>query len=359
MDLLKIIKEDIEKDSPDFWKELSKTRMSIREHPLEKMISDLEDREMRGSHEKNYYYKLAESLIYAKTKYPDFYKKKWKIIVQTGDDFNNPVGACAEFRALHIFERSGFRVSPIPEDKNETPDFIVHDRYDNEFYIEVFTPRMKLAAQNKLKTLKKFNQSSPAEKELPKYKSVTYRPWTETSKNHILCELCKRVLGNKISGSQAKMNQINILWINFENGDLKLRKKDLFPYVSDVYKDIYHTGSFGIWQVFYGKKNTKYFDEFTWLRYYHRIHNTLAEEDGVFRQGSKWSGAIFNLDQCLVFFQNPWAENKIKTQILESIVRMSCFDLESSWIDIEDDELIKRVNCKIQECKMIHELLEK
>lgn len=358
MSTLGTIKEEIKKYELDFWKKLNINRTFIREHPLEKMVNDLEDKASIGVSEKSYSLKLADSIIYVKNEHEDFFKKKWKIVVQTGDDYNNPVGTCAEFRALHILEQSGFCVSQIPEGKNATPDFNVTDRYGNEFYIEVFAPRMKSEAHKMLRSFKESNVSLPNENEFPKCSIVTYRPWTEASKEHILCERCKRVLGNKLKGSQAKTDGVNILWINFENGDLKLNKKDLFPHVSDVYKDIYYTGSFGIWQMFYGKKNTKFFDERTWLKFYHRIHNSLSEEDGVFRKGSKWTGVIFNLEKCQTFFQNPWSENKIKKETLESIVRMNSFDLESSWLDIEEDELIKRIDCKIRECEMVHKLLE-
>lgn len=289
----------------------------------------------------------------------NFFKKKWKLVLQTEDDYNNPVGICAEFRALHILEQSDFCVLQIPECKDKTPDFEVYDRYGNMFYIEVFSPRMKFDAQKMLKDFKTENNKKINIEYGPTCDIITYHQWTENSSNHVLFDICKRVLGNKINGTQAKTDQINILWIDFENSDMRLEKKDLSPHISGAFKGIYHTGSFGIWQVFYGKKDTKYFDERTWLKYYSRIHNTKSEVDGVFRQGSKWSGVIFNLEHCQILFQNPWSENKISNDILESIVRLDCFDLEKSWLDVNDQDLIKRIDCKIKESEMIHALLEK
>lgn len=155
MSLLETIKEEIKKYKPDFWKQLSINRTFIREHPLEKMVNDLEDKASIGVSEKSYSLKLADSIVYAKNEHEDFFKKKWKIVVQTGDDYNNPVGTCGEFRALHILEQSGFCVSQIPEGKNETPDFSVTDRYGNEFYIEVFYTENEIRSPKKVKVIQR------------------------------------------------------------------------------------------------------------------------------------------------------------------------------------------------------------
>lgn len=359
MNLLEEIRAEIESFDPNFWDKLDLIDSPIRQHPLNRLVNDLEVVESIVVTEKSYGYKLANSILHAKKKHPEFFEEKWKVVLQTKDNFGNSVGACAEFRCLDILERSGLSVQYLKAGTDPTPDFKVSDKYGNDFYIEVTTPRIKETAEIILTEFHEVNAKLFDENGQFKPKYVLYRPWTEGSKEHILCDLWKRTLGNKINETQIRHNKTNILWINFEDSQLELPKKNIMPYTSDIYRDFYQTGCFGIWQLFFGKKDTKFFDESTWLKYYHRIHNTKAEYDGVFRAGSQWSGVIFNLNKCQTFFQNPWIEDKINSSILESIVRIDCFDLESSWVDTDNEELIRRIDSKVGEIEMIHNLLEK
>ncbi|WP_459195675.1 hypothetical protein [Wukongibacter baidiensis] len=345
----------------EFWENLKENRCNIRRHPLEKMVKELNDKKPYHQMIHMPGHKLAKAILHAKDKHLNFFMKSWKRMLDTNikDCYGNAVGTCGEFRCLYILEQSGFKVKNISEKKGiYTPDFKATDFHGNNLYFEVFTPRMNKSAADKL------NEFYEREKILGEGQSVrvdtiSYSPMFESVNRNkeLLLALSKRLLGGKKEGIQAQDNEANILWINIEDSDLGVKKIDLYPFMSKQFKGIYLTGNSGIWHMFYGKQGNRLFRDRTWLRSYQGNEHNKISIDGYFRKESKWSGVVFSLNDCQVFYQNPWAENQILSKAKSCIMRMIEFDLQTSWVDSSNAKLEERIDLKIEEIEMVHDML--
>lgn len=128
--------------------------------------------------------------------------------------------------------------------------------------------------------------------------------------------------------------------------------------ISKKFKNLYVTGNYGIWHVFYGKKDCSIFRERIWLKHYMGYEKEVSNEAGYFRTDSPWSGVIFSLDNCQVFYQNPWSVKPLSLGMLETIARLDGFDFEASWVDVDLERLKQRIELKLEEFEMMHELLD-
>lgn len=84
MDLLKKLNQEIEQTNPEFWKNLDKTTTSIRQHPIEKMMSGFGPDDNFRTIQKSYGYKLAKSILYVKEKHGEFFQKKMETCTSNG-----------------------------------------------------------------------------------------------------------------------------------------------------------------------------------------------------------------------------------------------------------------------------------
>lgn len=314
--------------------------------------------------------KLLKVILEIKKKHPNYFNSTWdNRVLRIKDYYNEAVGTLGEYRCRQILEESGFNVNEIREKNNKkTPDFIVQDRTGENLYIEVMTPRMNEAARKKLE---EFHSREISQEEIRgevtvkvsmisvNYISEGGNEEKEIEKNRII-DLYKRLLSNKGKAEQTVSGAINILWLNFEESDLSINKSHVYPCHSSSFKDIYQTRNFGIWQMFYGKKDSSIFGDRTWLTYYggKSYEKTVQQSDGYFRENNKWAGVIMNFDDCQVFYQNPWSSIEIPIKTKQSIMRLRNFDLNVSWVDENNDFLLERIESKVNEFERIHQIFE-
>lgn len=361
---------ELKKSIPDeFWNNINLSKSYLRPHPINKLLRTLENN-YSSSYEKKKAEKLLEVIIEIKKKHPSYFNNTWgSRVLRTKDYYNEAVGTLGEYRCRQILEESGFKVNEVAEMKNKkTPDFIVQDRLGENLYIEVMTPRMNEAARKKLEGFhsREISQEEIEDEVAVKVSmiSVNYISERENEnkkeKNRII-DLYKRLLSNKGEANQTVSGAINILWLNFEDSDLSFDKSHVYPCHSSPFKDIYQTSNFGIWQMFYGKKNSSIFGDRTWLTYYEgkSYQKTVQQIDGYFRENNKWAGVIMNFDDCQVFYQNPWSSIEIPIKTKQSIMRLKNFDLNASWVDENNGFLLERIESKINEFERVHQIFEK
>ncbi|WP_145328540.1 hypothetical protein [Paenibacillus xylanexedens] len=347
-----------------FRRSIRENRVHIRSHPIDRMLRALES-EHASMYEKKYAEKLLEVILTIKKRSPEYFKKTWgSRVLQTKDNYNQAIGTLGEYRCRYILEESQFKVNEIAETNNKkTPDFEVVDYTGQQLFVEVMTPRMNRAAQEKLKNFYEQDTSQlkvKGENELSiQVRTVAVNYMREKNKDRII-ELYKRILSNKAEAGQAEEGAINILWLNFEDSDLSISKNDVYPCYSRPFKDIYQTGNFGIWQMLYGKKGDSIFDDLVWLRHYEgrKSEQNSQKYEGYFRQFQQWNGIVMSFHDCQVFHQNPWSELEIPVKSKQWIMRLQSFDLNASWIDETNKYLCERVEAKRNELQRIHQIFK-
>lgn len=348
-----------------FRSEIRKNENFIRTHPIERLLRALENKHA-SSYEKEYAKKLSEVILAVKKRSPKYFEKTWDSrILQTKDNYNQAIGTLGEYRCRYILEESQFKVKEIMETNHrKTPDFEVTDYTNQQLFVEVMTPRMNRAAQEKLEKFYKHEipQLQPnSKKDISiQVRTVAVNYIREKDKNRIT-ELYKRILSNKAEAGQAIKGAINVLWLNFEDSDLSISKKNVYPCYSSPFKDTYQTSNFGIWQMLYGRKGVSIFGDRVWLKYYNgrKSERAFQEHEGYFRKFKEWTGIVMSFNDCQVFYQNPWSDIEIPVKSKQWIMRLKSFDLNASWIDETNKFLLDRVEAKIDELERIHKIFEK
>lgn len=347
---------------PDqFWDNIYKNKICIRTHPIDKLVKELESTHTFYQ-EKKRAEKLLEIILETKKKHPKYFERTWySRVLQTKDNYSQAVGTLGEYRCRYMLEESRFKVEEIAEKSDKTPDFKVKDCTGQELFIEVMTPRMNRAAEEKLRGF--YNQEISqfvSKSDIIKVSTVSVNYISENGKDRII-ELYKRLLSNKGKAEQTVYGAINILWLNFEDSDLYINKSQFYPCYSDSFKDIYQTSTFGIWQMLYGKKGSSIFGDRTWLKFYEGqlYEKELQQYDGYFRNNHNWTGIIVALSNCQVFFQNPWSKIEVPVKSKQLIMRLNNFDLNASWVDETNELLLERVESKVNELERIHQIFNK
>jgi hypothetical protein len=262
-----------------------------------------------------------------------------------------------------MLEESRFKVEEVAERSDKkTPDFKVNDYTGQELFIEVMTPRMNRAAEEKLGGFynREISQLKSKSDINIKVATVSVDYIREKDRDRIT-ELYKRLLSNKGKAEQTVYGAINILWLNFEDSDLSINKSHVYPCYSGPFKDIYQTSNFGIWQMLYGKKESSIFGDLTWLKHYEgqSYEKKVQQCDGYFRNNHEWAGVIMGFSDCQVFYQNPWSSIEIPVKSKQWIMRLKSFDLNASWIDETNEFLLERVESKVNELERIHHIFKK
>lgn len=346
-----------------FRRSINKNKNTIRSHPIDRMLRVLESK-CPSPHETKCAQKLLEVILTVKRKSPKYFDKTWASrVLQTKDNYNQAIGTLGEYRCRYILEESQFEVNEIEETNHKkTPDFEVIDYTGQQLFVEVMTPRMNRATQEKLEQFYKHEtpQLKGESKLSIQVRTVAVNYIHEKDKDRII-ELYKRILSNKGKGAQAKEGAINILWLNFEDSDLSISKIDVQPSYSRPFNETYQTGNFGIWQMLYGKEGDSIFGDRVWLRYYEgrKIDKSSQKHKGYFRQFKQWSGIVMSFNNCQVFCQNPWSDIEIPIKSKQCIMRLKSFDLNASWIDETNEYLIERIEAKRNELQRIHQIFEK
>jgi hypothetical protein len=255
------------------------------------------------------------------------------------DDPEEAAAALAELRAYGSLLEAGFKVTPVPEKDESTPDFEV-DAGDRPVIVEVFakhqdeseTKRQKAIAARQIPSGVERHVMKGARAKIETTISEHYpggSPDPKKPDDSAQANVISRICAAKGNEKQFPSDRPSLLWIDlrsFSDWPEVLKLEQCAPLISG------HQGltSGALWYAFYGWKGAPIFEEDF------PLHERIVPmgHDGRFRlQGekkSKLSGAIIALSEGLVLFENPWADHPLPDRARRFAERLPWFDFGRS-----------------------------
>lgn len=233
------------------------------------------------------------------------------------------VGALAEVEALGVLVSEFSSSSPVREKSNEqTPDF----RAASELCCDVYTPRE--SQQNKETVARELETQSGM------VRIALSHPLTGSggqSLEYPANKVADRFLNAKRRSRQQSPTEPTILYVDARRA-WGLSAEDTLPFRTVYSKGVHWVGTFGVWHAFYGAagKRVMLRDRASLVS----LGSSDAYEqqgDGLFRENSRWAGAIIAVRDGLVFFENPWAANPLTHQTVRKLLRLDRTRAEYSW----------------------------
>lgn len=286
------------------------------------------------------------------------------------DDPEEAAAALAELRTYGGLLEAGFSVTPIPEADESTPDFEA-DAGDGAIIVEVFAKHQDESEKKLWEAIASGRTPPGVERQVVEDQhgrietTITEHhpagaPDPKKPHDSVQANVISRICAAKGKEKQFPLDRPSLLWIDlrsFGGWPEALKLDQCTPLISG--RDGLTSGA--LWYAFYAWKGAPIFEEDF------PLHERVVPmgHDGRFRlQGekkSKLSGCILALSECLILFENPWADHPLPDRARRFAERLPCFDFGHSicnWSPGDAEKLAELGRRQIEAMNQWREVLD-